>query len=75
LNKTIGELPDDRGKHVFKALTEAQNESSIYLTNVVRKFVFVGYVDITHAIFQSENSMFMVDLMPLLEEAFYQAFH
>lgn len=72
LNRTVGELPDDRGKHVFKALSDFQSESSVYLTSIVRKFVFVGYVDVTHAIFQSENSIFMIELMPLLEEVFYQ---
>ncbi|KAI6174855.1 DNA-mis-repair domain-containing protein [Aphelenchoides bicaudatus] len=72
LNQTVGELPNDPHKHIFEALAEVKEESSFYLTDVINKSVFMGYIDVTHAAIQSENALFTVEVLPLLEELFYQ---
>lgn len=64
-------MPDYQ-KYACQALDNVKNEASTYLTGLARKFVFVGFVDVTRAIFQSDNSIYLVEFIPLLEEMFYQ---
>jgi hypothetical protein len=56
----------------MKALEELRDESSPYLTHLVRNSVFVGFIDVEHLIFQCGNCIYMVEFNPILEEMFYQ---
>jgi hypothetical protein len=48
-----------------------QNEDSS-LTDIVQNFVLVGSVDLLRMMLQSDNCLYLVDILPLLEEFFYQ---
>ncbi|KAI6179560.1 DNA-mis-repair domain-containing protein [Aphelenchoides besseyi] len=69
---TTNSQSESQSQFRSQCLSDIRADEDPELTQLLKNFVFVGFVDTTRCTFQAHSTVYLMDSMPFLEDIFYQ---